>query len=110
MHPDFCLHVNFRSTSASIADMSLPIKGAMSKPMTRLRVCLFVSFALTLSIAAHAEQRLLKEGARRLSIDCDGKPGTSPTVVLMAGGGRTSMDWAKVLPAVTGFARVCGYD
>lgn len=48
-------------------------------------------------------------GDRRLSIDCDGKPG-SATVVLIAGGGRTADDWAKVQPAVSNFARVCGYD
>jgi pimeloyl-ACP methyl ester carboxylesterase len=30
--------------------------------------------------------------------------------VLIAGGGRTANDWAKVQPAVSSFARVCSYD
>jgi pimeloyl-ACP methyl ester carboxylesterase len=48
-------------------------------------------------------------GDRRLSIDCDGSGG-SATVVLIAGGGRTAKDWAKVQPAAAKFARVCSYD
>ena len=49
-------------------------------------------------------------GDRRLSIFCDGEPAHSPTVVLIAGGGRTAADWAQVQPAVSSFARVCSYD
>ena len=64
---------------------------------------------LATSIAASGEHRMISLGDRRLSIDCDGKAG-SATVVLMAGGGRTAKDWAKVQPAVSKFARVCSYD
>ena len=54
---------------------------------------------------------MISLGDRRLSIDCDGQAGsTKATVVLIAGGGRTAKDWAKVQPAVSSFARVCGYD
>jgi pimeloyl-ACP methyl ester carboxylesterase len=61
------------------------------------------------SVAAVAEHRMIGLGDRRLSIDCDGKAG-SATVILMAGGGRTAGDWAKVQPTVSKFARVCSYD
>ena len=58
--------------------------------------------------AAFGEHRLVSIGDRRLSIDCEGR--RAPTVVLIAGGGRTAKDWDKVQPAVAGFARVCSYD
>jgi pimeloyl-ACP methyl ester carboxylesterase len=61
------------------------------------------------SMAAFGEHRMISLGDRRLSIDCDGEAG-SATVVLMAGGGRTAQDWAKVQPAVAKFARACSYD
>jgi pimeloyl-ACP methyl ester carboxylesterase len=64
---------------------------------------------LATSITAFGEHRMISLGDRRLSIDCDGEAG-SATVVLMAGGGRTAADWAKVQPAVAKFARVCSYD
>jgi pimeloyl-ACP methyl ester carboxylesterase len=64
---------------------------------------------LAASVAAFGEHRMVSIGDRRLSIDCDGEVG-SPTVILMAGGGRTATDWAKVQPAVSKFSRVCSYD
>lgn len=64
---------------------------------------------LAASIAAFGEHRMISLGDRRLSIDCDGEA-HSATVVLMAGGGRTAQDWAKVQPAVAKFARACSYD
>jgi pimeloyl-ACP methyl ester carboxylesterase len=75
-----------------------------------LRGTFFISAGLlAASIAAFAEHRMISLGDRRLSIDCDGEA-ASATVVLMAGGGRTAKDWAKVQPAVAKFARVCSYD
>jgi pimeloyl-ACP methyl ester carboxylesterase len=71
---------------------------------------LLVFGVLSIALASYAEQRLISAGGRALSIDCDGALGKSPTVVLMAGGGRTAKDWAKVQPAVAGFTRVCSYD
>jgi pimeloyl-ACP methyl ester carboxylesterase len=64
---------------------------------------------LTSSLPAIAEHRMVSIGDRRLSMDCDGEIGAA-TVVLIAGGGRTAKDWAKVQPAVANFARVCSYD
>ena len=65
---------------------------------------------LATSVAALGEHRVFSIGDRRLSIDCDGEATRSATVVLIAGGGRTATDWAKVQPAVASFARVCSYD
>jgi pimeloyl-ACP methyl ester carboxylesterase len=76
----------------------------------RLRGTFFVGAGLlAASFAAFGEHRLISLGDRRLSIDCDGEAG-SATVVLIAGGGRTAKDWARVQPTVSKFARVCSYD
>jgi pimeloyl-ACP methyl ester carboxylesterase len=74
-----------------------------------LRIAILLSAALATPVAAFGEHRMISIGDRRLSIDCDGATG-SATVVLIAGGGRTAKDWAKVQPAVSNFARVCSYD
>jgi pimeloyl-ACP methyl ester carboxylesterase len=71
---------------------------------------LLMCAALNIAVASYAEHRLIPVGNRLLSIDCDGDPVKSPTVVLMAGGSRTAKDWAKVQPAIAGSTRVCSYD
>jgi len=43
----------------------------------------------------------------RLHINCTGTG--SPTVILDAGLGGTSLDWSKVQPVVARFTRVCSY-
>lgn len=52
--------------------------------------------------------KLVDIGGYRLHLNCTGKNG--PTVVLIAGGGDFSFDWALVQPGVSRFARVCSYD
>jgi pimeloyl-ACP methyl ester carboxylesterase len=52
--------------------------------------------------------RLIDIGRRKLHLYCTGK-GT-PTVILMAGGGAFSIDWALVQPKVAESTRVCSYD
>ena len=52
--------------------------------------------------------RLIDIGGRKLHLDCSGKG--SPTVILMAGGGAFSIDWALVQPRVAENTRVCSYD
>jgi pimeloyl-ACP methyl ester carboxylesterase len=52
--------------------------------------------------------RLIDIGGRRLHLYCTGKG--SPTVILMAGGGAFSIDWALVQPKVAPDTRVCSYD
>src|SRR5262250_395537 len=52
--------------------------------------------------------RMVDIGGRSLHLNCAGKG--SPTVILMAGGGAFSIDWALVQPKVARDARVCSYD
>lgn len=52
--------------------------------------------------------RLVDSGSRKLHLYCTGK-GT-PTVILLAGGGAFSIDWALVQPRVGEITRVCSYD
>lgn len=52
--------------------------------------------------------RLFDIGGRKLHLHCSGE-GT-PTVLLVAGGGAYSIDWALVQPKVAGTSRVCSYD
>lgn len=52
--------------------------------------------------------RLIDIGGRKLHLYCAGNG--SPTVILMAGGGAFSIDWALVQPKVAQDTRVCSYD
>src|SRR5262249_42247921 len=52
--------------------------------------------------------RLIVVGGRKLPLHCSGKG--SPTVILMAGGGAFSIDWALVQSKVADTTRVCSYD
>ncbi len=52
--------------------------------------------------------KLVDVGGYRLHINCTGTG--SPTVILDAGLGGTSLDWSKIQPAVARFTRVCSYD
>jgi pimeloyl-ACP methyl ester carboxylesterase len=51
---------------------------------------------------------LIDIGGRKLHLLCSGQG--SPTVVLVAGGGAFSIDWALVQPTVAASRRVCAYD
>ena len=55
--------------------------------------------------------RLIDVGGWRLHLDCRGeaRAGT-PTVILEAGAGDFSSEWALLHPRVAAFARVCAYD
>jgi len=52
--------------------------------------------------------RLVDIGGRKLHLHCTGRG--SPTVILMAGGGAFSIDWALVQPKVSETTSVCSYD
>lgn len=52
--------------------------------------------------------RLIDIGGRKLHLFCTGTG--SPTVILMAGGGAFSIDWALVEPKIAQETRVCSYD
>ena len=51
---------------------------------------------------------LVDIGGRKLHLHCTGNG--NPTVILMAGGGAFSVDWALVQPKVAERTRVCSYD
>ena len=52
--------------------------------------------------------RLVDVGSHRLHIHCTGVE--SPSVVFESGLGGTYLDWARVQPEVSRFARACSYD
>jgi pimeloyl-ACP methyl ester carboxylesterase len=52
--------------------------------------------------------KLVDLGGYKLHLNCTGSG--SPTVVLSAGSGDFSSDWALVQPKVAAFTRVCSYD
>jgi pimeloyl-ACP methyl ester carboxylesterase len=86
----------------------------------RLQLSVAICAAIGLVVAARpyaqgassrgypAPGRLIDIGGRKLHLNCSGK-GT-PTVILMAGGGAFSIDWALVQPRVAEETRVCSYD
>jgi pimeloyl-ACP methyl ester carboxylesterase len=55
-----------------------------------------------------APGQLIDVGWYRLHLYCTGSG--SPTVILEAGGGETTLSWDKTQPAVARFTRVCSYD
>lgn len=60
------------------------------------------------TVAPRAPGRLIDLGGYRLHLNCTGRG--RPTVVLSAGAGDFSFDWALVQPAAAKFMRVCSYD
>jgi pimeloyl-ACP methyl ester carboxylesterase len=58
-----------------------------------------------------APGRMIDIGGWKVHLHCTGeaKP-AQPTVILEAGVGNFSVEWALVQPRVAGFARVCSYD
>jgi pimeloyl-ACP methyl ester carboxylesterase len=83
-----------------------------------MRFQLALAFALAISAQSHAQGsaspgypppgRLVDIGGRKLHLFCSGQG--SPTIILAAGGGAFSIDWALVQPKVAGTTRVCSYD
>jgi len=71
-----------------------------------LAACIW--FASVPSSAAPAGQ-LTSVGDHRLFLNCSGQ-GSGPTVILEAGAGATSSNWAKVQSQLETSARVCSYD
>lgn len=75
----------------------------------KLSVLLVTAGAFTVSAQPYpAPGRLVGIGGRKLHLHCTGKG--RPVVVLMAGGGAFSIDWALVQPRVAETTRVCSYD
>ena len=85
--------------------------GIFSLSLVGLLLLGLLSQALASAVdASHypAPGKLVDIGGYRLHINCTGTG--SPTVILDAGLGETSLDWSKVQPAVARFTRVCSYD
>src|SRR6266702_7435459 len=89
----------------------------MQPPIPPQRVQLAVIIGLVIAAPLHAQAqstgyqppgRLIDIGGRKLHLYCTGTG--SPTVILMAGGGAFSIDWALVQPKVAQNTRVCSYD
>ena len=55
-----------------------------------------------------APGKLVDVGGRKLHLYCTGQGG--PTVILEAGAGSFSIDWALVQPEIAKTTRVCSYD
>jgi pimeloyl-ACP methyl ester carboxylesterase len=83
-----------------------------------MRFCLAVILGLLLIAHAYAQNavtqkylppgRMIDIGGRKLHLNCSGKG--SPTVVLEAGLGDSSLVWSLVQPRLTATTRVCSYD
>lgn len=71
---------------------------------------LAIAVLMGASSSVFGEQRMISIGDRRISVYCDGKAGSSPTVILIPAGGSTAKNWAAVQPEVSGFSRACSYD
>jgi pimeloyl-ACP methyl ester carboxylesterase len=82
----------------------------MNRQSAVRQILLFMGIALSLQLGAHGEERLVRVGARRLSINCSGQPPRNASIILMPGGGEPSKNWAKVQVDVATFAYVCSYD
>jgi pimeloyl-ACP methyl ester carboxylesterase len=82
----------------------------------RFRSCLLTVFLFAAQLCTQAQSttsfpppgRMVDIGGRQLHLNCSGKG--SPTVILVAGGGAFSIDWALVQPKVAQDTRVCSYD
>src|SRR5579864_631611 len=73
----------------------------------------FVLILIAVSLQAQSQSypppgQMIDIGGRKLHLYCTGKG--SPTVILIAGGGGFSIDWALVQPKVAEQTRVCSYD
>jgi pimeloyl-ACP methyl ester carboxylesterase len=88
--------------------------------LARLASMTALGFSLTTPSAAHGQSteppdpppgRLVDIGGWRLHLNCTGEVvAGQPTVILEAGVGAFSVDWALVQPLVASFAHVCSYD
>ena len=82
----------------------------MRSPLT-LRILTLVAMclpALAQSSSYPPTGQMIDIGGRKLHLHCTGEG--SPTVVLIAGGGAFSIDWALVQPKIAEQTRVCSFD
>src|SRR5215813_6626592 len=86
-------------------------------PLAQFLIVPIVLFGCSRRPAIHevpSPGKLVDVGGRKLHLYCagpsSGQQASSPTVVLIAGGGAFSVDWALVQPKVAQDTRVCSYD
>ena len=94
-----------------------------SRPLFRRIVRIVLALVMVLSVAGFLYEniseardrrfnppvgKLVDVGGRMMHIDCEGDG--SPTVILDAGLGDSSLSWRKVQPEIAKFTRVCSYD
>jgi pimeloyl-ACP methyl ester carboxylesterase len=85
----------------------------MRSPFTVLLLTVALITAVCLQAKGQSQSypppgQMIDIGGRKLHLYCTGKG--SPTVILIAGGGGFSIDWALVQPKVAEQTRVCSYD
>jgi len=85
----------------------------MRIPLTTLVLKVALIAVVCLQATAQSQSypppgQMIDIGGRRLHLYCTGKG--SPTVILIAGGGAFSIDWALVQPKVAEQTRACSYD
>ena len=91
------------------------IKGSISTSQSLLAILLAVLMVVWMSsVSAESSPaipppgEMINIGNHSLHLNCQGSG--SPTVILESGLGGNSLDWARVLPGVSKFTRVCAYD
>jgi len=92
----------------------IPNEAERGAEKMRCHLAAIVILALSVPVLAQSTRpfpppgQLIDIGGRKLHLYCTGTG--SPTVLLMAGGGAFSIDWALVQPKVAEKTRVCSYD
>ena len=95
----------------TIRQRLLRLLAVFSLVLTGLLLLGLISQAIANAVDAArypAPGKLVDIGGYQLHINCTGAG--SPTVILDAGLGGSSLDWSKVQPEVARFTRVCSYD
>src|SRR5690349_6601006 len=102
---------NSSRSPRTIRQRLLRLLAVLSLVLVGLLLLGLISQAIASAIDAAryaAPGKLVDVGGYQLHVNCTGTG--SPTVILDAGLGGTTLDWSKVQPAVTRFTRVCSYD
>jgi pimeloyl-ACP methyl ester carboxylesterase len=110
-----CLLSNGARVISSHACMAR-IPNFAERPHTRSTALLPLAVALLMAVVAAAQQipaprppgKMVDIGGRKLHLNCTGRK--SPTVLLEAGLGDSSLVWSLVQPKLAQLTRVCSYD
>jgi pimeloyl-ACP methyl ester carboxylesterase len=92
----------------AFADFSLPSRRLRGTALLLAIATIPACLSAQSDSAPAPPGKLIDLGGYKLHLNCTGS--RSPTVVLSAGAGDFSTDWALVQQTVAAFARVCSYD